>query len=160
MPWLLDGNNLAMGGRRASVRDAALAVARQERVRILVFFDGAPPEGVGETEKLGSVEVRYVGHADSAILGFLRHASRGWRLATDDRALSVAARGLGAEVVPCSSFLRKAAAAAQQASQETNRTGDVGEDLAYFADQAHRLPREPGRVPRKRARTRRARRLQ
>lgn len=160
MPWLLDGNNLARGGHRDSVRHAALAVARQERVRILVFFDGAPPEGVGETEKLGSVEVRYVVHADTAILGFLGHASRGWRLATDDRALSVAARGLGAEVVAGSDFWRKAAAAAQAAGQETDRTGGVGEDLAYFADPARRLPREAGRVARKQARARRARRLQ
>ena len=160
MPWLLDGNNLARGARRASVRGAALAVARQEKVRILVFFDGAPPDGVAATEKLGSVEVRYVGHADTAILGFLGHASRGWRLATDDRALSVAARGLGAEVVPGSSFWRKAATAAQAADQETNRKGGTGEDVAYFADPGHRLPRGPGRVVRKRARAGRARRLQ
>jgi hypothetical protein len=160
VPWLLDGNNLARGGRRASVRDAALAVARQERVRIVVFFDGAPPDGVGDTERLGSVEVRYVGHADTAILDALRLASRGWRLATDDRALSVAARGLGAEVVPASSFWRKAASAAQAASQEASRTGAAGDDLAYFADPAHRLPRGPERVARRRARTRRPRRLQ
>ena len=160
MPWLLDGNNLARGHDRASVRHAALAVARQERVRILVFFDGAPPEGVGETEKLGSVEVRYVGHADTAILGFLRKASRGWRLATDDRALTVAARALGAEVVAGSSFWHKAAAAAQAAGPENGRTGGVGEYLAYFADPVHRLPREPARVVRKRARTRRPRGLQ
>lgn len=160
MPWLLDGNNLARGHHRASVRHAALAVARHERVRILVFFDGAPPEGVGEKEKLGSVEVRYVGNADTAILGFLRNASRGWRLATDDRALSVAARALGAEVVAGSSFWKKAAAAAQAAGLETGRTGGVGEDLAYFADPAHRLPRGPLRVARKRGRTRRARGLQ
>ena len=97
MPWLLDGNNLARGRDRALVRQAALAVARQEKVRILIFFDGAPPQGVGETEKLGSVEVRYVVHADTAILAFLRTSRRGWRLATDDRALGVAARAAGPE---------------------------------------------------------------
>jgi len=142
------------------VRHAALAVARQERVRILVFFDGAPPDGVGETENLGSVEVRYVGHADTAILGFLRNASRGWRLATDDRALSVAAHALGAEIVAGSSFWHKAAAATQAVGEDTSQTGGVGEDLAYFADPTHRLPPEPGRVARKRARTRRAKGLQ
>ena len=160
MPWLLDGNNLARGRDRALVRQAALAVARQEKVRILIFFDGAPPQGVGETEKLGSVEVRYVVHADTAILAFLRTSRRGWRLATDDRALGVAARAAGAEVVVGASFWQKAAAAAQVANPEDGRRGGVGAELAYFADQTHRLPRGPTRVARRRARVRRAKGLE
>ncbi|OFV79791.1 MAG: hypothetical protein A2Y78_09155 [Acidobacteria bacterium RBG_13_68_16] len=160
MPWLLDGNNLARGQDRASVRRAALAVAHQERVRILVFFDGAPPEGVGETEKLGSVEVRYVGHADTAILAFLRSASQGWRVATDDRALAVAARAAGAEVVPSARFWRKAAAATQAPGREAGSGSAVDEEIAYFADKNHRLPGEPRRIARRRPRTRRPRGLQ
>jgi hypothetical protein len=155
VPWLLDGNNLAKGRDRASVRRAALAVARQEHVRILIFFDGAPPPGVGETEKLGAVEVRYVAHADGAILAFLRGSERGWRVATDDRALGVAARATGAEVVAGASFLEKAAAAVESGGEASAQPSGVEQELAYFADPAHRLPVEPSRIARRRVHTRR-----
>lgn len=60
MPWILDGNNLARGGNRERVRRAALALARTERIRLVLFFDGAPPAGSPDTERLGAVDVRYV----------------------------------------------------------------------------------------------------
>jgi hypothetical protein len=155
VPWLLDGNNLAKGGDRASVRRAALAVARQEHVRILIFFDGAPPPGAGDAEKLGAVEVRYVAHADGAILAFLRGSGRGWRVATDDRALGAAAHAAGAEVVAGASFWQKAAAAIQGGKEGSAPPSGFEEELAYFADPEHRLPVEPSRVARRRVHTRR-----
>jgi predicted RNA-binding protein with PIN domain len=157
VPWLLDGNNLARGRDRESVRRAALAVARHERVRILVFFDGAPPQGAGEAEKLGSVEVRYVAHADSAILAFLRGSGRGWRVATDDRALGLAARAAGADVVSAARFWQKAATAPRADDAERVPARRIDEEMAYFADAAHRLPGGPARVARRRARPRRPR---
>jgi hypothetical protein len=131
-------------------------VARQERVRILIFFDGAPPPGAGETERLGAVEVRYAAHADGAILAFLREAGRGWRVATDDRALGLAARATGAEVVGTANFWQKAEAVTQGGGWASARPGGgVEEETAYFADPAHRLPVEASRIARKRARVRR-----
>ena len=160
MPWLLDGNNLVRGRDRASVRRAALAVARGERVRILVFFDGAPPPGVGATERLGSVEVRYSSHADTAILAFLRGSGRGWRVATDDRTLGLAAREASAEVVSAARFWQKAATAAQAASPRTAPASGIDDEIAYFADERSRLPGAPARVARRRARPRRSKGLE
>jgi hypothetical protein len=150
VPWLLDGNNLARGGAREAVRCAALNVARQERVRIVVFFDGAPPAGGSAKEVLGRVEIRYARHADSAIVAFLRGAGRGWRLATDDRALARSAREAGAEVVTAAAFWAKSEAAGPPEPSVTAGTAD--EEARYFAQPDHRLPRGPGRVPRRRAR--------
>ena len=150
MPWLLDGNNLARGGSRERVRRAALAVARSERVRILVFFDGAPPAGGSGSEALGAVEVRYVVHADTAIVAFLRPRGRGWRVATDDRELARLAREAGAETVPASAFWRKAESAAAAMPEGGAADAAASDEAAFFRDPAHRLPAAPGRVARRR----------
>jgi len=152
VPWLLDGNNLAHGGSREKVRRAALAVARRERVRILIFFDGAPPPGSGDSEMLGAVEVRYVGHADSAIVAFLRPRGRGWRVATDDRELARLARDAGAEAVSAAAFWRKAAAALAETPGGAGAGPGAADEIAYFRDPGHRLPDAPKRVPRPRRR--------
>jgi hypothetical protein len=152
VPWLLDGNNLAHGESRENVRRAALAVARRERVRILIFFDGAPPPGSGDSEMLGAVEVRYVGHADSAIVAFLRPHGRGWRVATDDRELARLARDAGAEAVAAAVFWRKAAAALAAVPAGGGTEPGVADEIAYFRDPGHRLPDAPRRVPRPRRR--------
>ena len=154
MPWLLDGNNLARGKERGTVRRAALAVARHERVRIVVFFDGAPPSGSGDVEQLGAVEVRYVGHADTAIVAFLRHAGRGWRVATDDRELRSRVLATGAEVVSAGSFWQKAAAAAGAASEDREGRNGTAKDLDDLRDICKRLPEEPVRIARPRRRLR------
>jgi hypothetical protein len=146
VPWLLDGNNLARGGDRAGVRRAALGLARHERVRIVVFFDGAPPPGGNDTERLGQVEVRYAAHADTAIVGFLTRAGTGWKVATDDRALTAAVRNLGAEAVPGAAFRRKAEAAQRTAPSRDANQADLGSEMAYLSDPSNRLPEQPVRV--------------
>jgi hypothetical protein len=140
MPWIIDGNNLARGGDRESVRRAALAVARRERVRLVVFFDGRPPAGGEPVERLGPVEVRYVANADAAIIAHLGAGATGWIVATDDRALADRARSLGARAVAAAEFRVKAerAAAASPASAPT--TTDLSAEVAYFRDPANRLP--------------------
>ncbi|HNX50024.1 MAG TPA: NYN domain-containing protein [Thermoanaerobaculaceae bacterium] len=149
MPWILDGNNLARGQGRELVRSAALALARHERVRIVLFFDGAPPPGSLQVERLGSIEVRYVANADSAILAAVSGGGRGWKLATDDRSLALRARDSGTEVVSSSAFWAKvdrasaAAGGAEKAPVPTGAGGASGE----------RLPEAPLRIrqsPRKR----------
>lgn len=107
MPWVVDGNNLAGGAAREKTRRAVLALAHREKLRVVLFFDGAPPPGTPAVERLGSVEVRYVPHADAAILAFLQQGGRGWRLVSSDRALAAQARNLGAEVISTREFWRK-----------------------------------------------------
>lgn len=110
MPYLVDGNNVAGGKDRAKVRHAALRLAEREKLRVVVFFDGAPPAGVKEVERLGAVEVRYVPHADTAMLAFLRGAGLGWKVVTSDRRLAEAAKNLKATVLPAQAFWDKVAA--------------------------------------------------
>ena len=144
MPWILDGNNLARGGNRERVRRAALALARAERIRLLLFFDGAPPAGSPDTERLGQVEVRYVPYADRAILDVVSHRGRGWRVATDDRALAVRVRAAGAECVAAASFWAKAANA------EADSRADAPSNGTATLDDVERLADAPARVPRRR----------
>ncbi len=152
MPWILDGNNLAGGGDRDLVRRQALAVARHERVRILVFFDGAAPAGSPATVRLGQVEVRYVPHADSAIVAHLSGGGGGWTVATDDRALGVRVRALGARVVGTAEFREKAGRAAAADGRQAPASADLDAEFAYFRDPKQRLPGPPARVRRRKPR--------
>jgi hypothetical protein len=149
MPWVLDGNNLASGRDRERVRRAALALARSERVRIVVVFDGAPPEGSPDRESLGQVDVRYAPNADRAIIELLRASGRGWRLATGDRRLAAQARELGAEVSRASAFWERAGKAETETGARNVKPAEVADELAYFHDAGQRLPESPRRVPRR-----------
>jgi hypothetical protein len=148
MPWILDGNNLARGQGREQVRVAALALARHQRVRIVLFFDGAPPPGAPQVERLGSIEVRYVPHADTAILAVVAGGGRGWKLATDDRSLALRARDSGTEVVGARDFWAKvdraaAAAPAEEAAPPRDREGaTAGERLPEAPSRVRRTPRQ------------------
>jgi hypothetical protein len=148
MPWLLDGNNLAGGTDRPAVRRAALALARHERLRVVLFFDGAPPPGGAAVERLGAVEVRYAPSADAAILEHLRGGGRGWRLATDDRALGLRAKASGAEVVSAERFWARVAAAAARSPDPDREVAARPERASFFAE-VERLPAAPRRVPRR-----------
>jgi hypothetical protein len=151
MPWVLDGNNLAGGRDRDSVRAAALRLARSQRLRIVVFFDGAPPLGSSDVERLGSVEVRYAPNADAAITAMLSGGGAGWRLATDDTALARRARSYGAEVVRARTFWEKL----DGADVSTGRTApvDIEEEIAFFRSGREGVEVDrPRLVPRRRRR--------
>jgi hypothetical protein len=151
MPWVLDGSNLAGGRQRGAVRDAALGLARRERISIVLFFDGAPPAGSVNVERLGAVEVRYVPNADIAIIDFLRGRGRGWRVATDDRALAMRVRAGGAEVVGADAFWAKARRGASAVVTPPPGADQRG-GIEIFQDPANRLPKAPQRVVRRRGR--------
>jgi hypothetical protein len=148
MPWVLDGNNLAGSRPRGAVREAALALARRERLSIVLFFDGAPPAGSVDVEKLGAVEVRYVPNADTAVLDFLRGRGRGWRVATDDRGLARRVRDGGVEVVGADVFWEKVHRVITEEALPPRPPGGT----EILGDPANRLPDAPRRVVRRRAR--------
>lgn len=125
MPYLVDGNNVAGGKDRAKVRQAALRLAERERLRVILYFDGAPPQGVKEVEFLGAVEVRYVPHADTAMLAFLSRAGSGWKVFTSDRSLAEKARNLGGTVLPARAFWDKVAAAHKVGVEEDKFSQDA-----------------------------------
>jgi hypothetical protein len=157
VPWILDGNNLAGGSDRPRVRRAALALARQEKLTLLVFFDGAPPAGTPDTERLGRVEVRYVPDADAAILALVRQRGE-WVLSTDDRELRERARGLGVRPLDGASFWRRARRAEQSMAVHGTAQVDVEAEMAYFGDDSRRLPTGPGRYTSRSAKKRHRRR--
>jgi hypothetical protein len=151
MPWVLDGNNLAGGGDRDTIRQAALALARRERLRIVLFFDGEPPAGAPSVERLGAVEVRYVPNADEAIVVFLRAQAPGWRLASDDRGLARRARDAGADVVGAANFWERAQRQEALAGRSA-AAPDLACEAAYFHDPDNRLPEPPAHTIRRRRR--------
>lgn len=139
MPWLVDGNNLGGGGSREEVRSAVLALAHRERIRIVLFFDGAPPPGVPEVERLGPVQVRYVPNADEGIVRFLGERGRGWTVATDDRQLSRRVRDTGAAAVSADAFREKLSSTGGAGGRAPGGPVDVAGELEYFRDSSHRL---------------------
>ena len=150
MAWLLDGNNLARGGARQRVRRAALEMARAQRSKIVVVFDGAPPPGSVEVERLGQVEVRWVPHADTVILEMLAAGGLGWKLATDDGELARRARETGAEVVSSASFWARIEATTAAVAPSEEPVPLWRRELAFFQDPRNRLPSPPARTVRRR----------
>jgi predicted RNA-binding protein with PIN domain len=107
MPVIVDGNNLLHRlprpqRSRAEVRQRTLELVRHEALKVVVVFDGPPPEGSPLTEHLGRVTVRYsaAAAADDLIIDMVpegRAASQ-WVVVTDDRGLRARARSKGASV--------------------------------------------------------------
>jgi hypothetical protein len=147
MPILLDGNNLLYRlprGRRsrADVRRAVLDLVRHESTRVLVVFDGPPPEGGPERESLGRVVVLYAGTrtADDVILSRLVQAPRPreWVVVTDDRGLGRRARARGARVRGAAEWQAKLEAVAGTRDDDRSPAGGMSPDEvqrweAYFA---------------------------
>ena len=116
MPVLVDGNNLmyllAAGDRsRTGVRRLVLDLARRERITVTIVFDGPPPAGTPEIERLGRVTVRYSGtaSADEVILRLLPagNAARSWTVVSGDRELVDRARNRGARTRPAREWAAK-----------------------------------------------------
>ncbi len=111
MPRLVDGDNLLgnwPGRKRSDADRRRLAhevarLARSDRRRIVLVFDGRPP-----VRSLGA-DVHFSGtgrSADEVILERLRAEDdpRGWIVVTEDRALADQCRYLGARIEKCARF--------------------------------------------------------
>ncbi len=114
---LVDGNNL-MGRLGGGTPDGLVAelcdLARRRRSKLVVVFDGPPPQGRPKVQSLGDVTVVHAAprSADEEIIRRIREARepRGVRVITDDRALSSAVAAAGARTVGVEVFGRDAAA--------------------------------------------------
>jgi len=137
MPRIVDGDNLLgnwPGRKRSDADRRRLAhevarLARRERGRIVVVFDGpAPPRPLGR-------DIHFAGHgrsADDLILATLRDESdpRGWTVVTEDRSLADQCRYLGTRVERCARFRGRLTPGGEQEKPETAE--DIDEWLRLF----------------------------
>ncbi len=144
MPVLVDGNNvlhrLPPGERsREGLRRRMLQLARGQRMRLEVVFDGAPPEGTPAVELLGPVTIRYSGHgtADDLIIHRLPSgpSARNWTIVTDDRELARRAAAAGARTLPVSTWLARLEDPSQPAGEKPEELspGELEEWIRLFS---------------------------
>jgi len=143
MPILVDGNNLLhrlpRGSRsRVEVRRLILEAVRNERMAVVVVFDGPPPAGSPQEESLGSATIVYSGAAvaDDVIIGRLPRGAgaRQWVVVTDDRGLTNRARQRGAEIRPLAEWQRKRATKSKRVARESKLSShEVQEWEQFFA---------------------------
>ena len=142
MPVLLDGNNAMHrlpGSERSRdrFREEMLRVAHSQKIKLEVIFDGPPPEGTPETERLGAVTIRYSGSvtADDLIVSRLPtgRAARSWIVVTDDQGLRQRVRAAGARVEPVSRWLaRKGTTPSGNEKPENLSPQEIEEWERYF----------------------------
>lgn len=115
-----------------------LRVARGQKIKLEVIFDGPAPEGTPETERLGAVTIRYSGSitADDLIVSRLPtgRAARSWIVVTDDRGLRQRVRATGARVEPVSRWLaRKETAPSGTEKPESLSPQEIEEWERFFS---------------------------
>jgi len=120
MPYLIDGHNLIpkLGLRLDSLDDEEELISRLQefcrlrRVRLQVFFDGAPP-GQVPVRKAGPVTAHFVrmgSSADAAIelqLARMGNIVKNWTVVSSDGRVQRAARAVHAGVLSSEEFARE-----------------------------------------------------
>jgi uncharacterized protein len=170
--YIIDGHNLIPklpGGSLRELDDEQALItllqgyARQNRKRIEVFFDGAPPGQAGE-RSYGTIRAHFVaaGHtADDAILRYLlaqKGAARNMTVISSDRQVQANARALHATVIPSEDFARQLStprpAAPKAPRQAPTSAGMSDKELGGWYEVFHidptqaDTPIEPPRTPR------------
>lgn len=126
MPYLIDGHNLIPKlGLHLDAPDDELDLVtrllefcRARRIRVEVYFDGAPP-GAASTRKSGAVTAHFIrreSSADAAIearLTSLGASARNWTVVSSDQRLQSAARAVHAHSQLSEAFAREMAEARQ-----------------------------------------------
>jgi hypothetical protein len=146
MPVLVDGDNLlgSWPGRdrseasRTELVAEVRGLARRERRRLVLVFDGEPPWPAA-----AGPDVRWSGRgrtADDLILEILRGEPdrRGWTVVTNDRSLGDQCRWLEARLERCERFRQRLAH--PSGKEKPERVGDVEEWLRVFGEDG---PDEP-----------------
>ena len=118
MPYLVDGHNLIPYIPGITLKDLEdeLALiqllerfARQERTRVEVYFDQAPPSRAG-SRSFGTIRAHFVRQgttADQAIVSRLRQMgkeAKNWTVVTSDREILVEARSAHSKTLSSSEF--------------------------------------------------------
>jgi predicted RNA-binding protein with PIN domain len=152
MPYLVDGHNLIPHIPGISLSDlddeGALirllsGFANQQRTRIEVFFDQAPPSRAG-SKTYGAVKAHFIRQgstADQAIISRLRKIgkeAKNWTVVTSDREILAEARSVASKTLPSSEFagLLLGLKSSEGSSLDKGETPEVSEDeVKYWLDQ-------------------------
>jgi predicted RNA-binding protein with PIN domain len=144
MAYLIDGNNLLGFLYPGRVRDPAhrallirqlQSFQRQTRFRVILVFDGAPPDGFPGPgrEKFSVVFPREGETADTAIQEYVSGPRDRRRLVvvSSDRDLRTFARAAGATSLPCDAFHRelKKVLRARREARELEKFDDPATNL-------------------------------
>lgn len=152
MPYLVDGHNLIPHIPGITLKDlederALIQLlgdfARQERTRVEVYFDQAPPSKAG-SRSFGKVKAHFIRQgitADQAIiarLGKLRKEAKNWTVVSSDREILVEARSTHSKTLSSSEFAGMLAGSkgAPNLPGEKGETPEIsGKDLEYWMEQ-------------------------
>ena len=155
MPFLVDGHNLIPFIPGITLKDledeqALIGLlegfASQERTRVEVYFDQAPPSWAG-SRSFGRVKAHFVRRgitADQAIVARLRKMekeSKNWTVVTSDKEILAEARSIHSKTLSSRDFARMLTRA--KTSPGANGDGGEkpkvsGEEVDYWLDQFNR----------------------
>jgi predicted RNA-binding protein with PIN domain len=152
MPYLIDGNNLIGAIRDIDIRDPAgrekltRILSRYQKAkgnRLVIVFDGPPPDGVKPDMHYGSVRVMYAGpesDADSRIRKFISNArdTSSYIVVSSDKQVYSYCKWAGAKAMRAREFYTDVVAALErQAAKDSQNDGSMKEEelddwLEYF----------------------------
>jgi len=147
MPYFIDGDNLIghLRRERPETEDRAALVAelcdrlRQTRARVVLFFDGPPPDS---RSALGGLSIRFSGtvSADDVIVREIDRAAAAGEivLVTADRELGRRARDAGAKTCAPGAFWERFGRG-RAPSSGAPRSVDVQDWVRFFEDERNRL---------------------
>lgn len=152
MPYLVDGHNLIPYIPGITLKDlddegALISLldrfARQDRSRIEVYFDQAPPSKAG-TAKFGRITAHFVRQgitADQAIVARLKKMgkeAKNWTVVTADREILVEARSRHSKIMPSSEFaglVLKGQGPSTSVMDKGEEPDISGDEVDYWLDQ-------------------------
>jgi len=151
MSFLIDGHNLIpmVGLSLDSLDDELQLVQRLQefcrlsRVKVEVYFDGAPPGHAG-TRRVGGITVHFVRKASSADVAIenrlikMRRSARNWTVVSSDKRVKAAAQAAQAATMNADDFAAemvkvKAKGLAKPEAEPSPTPGEVDEWLEIFS---------------------------
>ncbi|MFN3742150.1 MAG: NYN domain-containing protein [Anaerolineales bacterium] len=147
MPYLIDGHNLIpkLGLSLRALDDEEQLIVRlqefcrQERTRVEVYFDNAPP-GQASTKRYGNVTAHFVRQgetADRAIakrLASLGGEAKNWAVVSSDHEVQATARRFHAHVLSSEAFARRLRSTPGEKDEKPSSLDDVEMWLRLFGE--------------------------